>query len=59
VIGIGIIVGNLFAGEIGTRATDIETGTLDYAYLFAVPLAITVISLLMLLALYPGGRKSA
>jgi MFS family permease len=58
VIGIGIIVGNLFAGEIGTIASG-EGGAIDYAYLFTVPLVITVVSLLVLLALYPGGMKNA
>jgi nucleoside transporter len=57
VIGIGIIVGNLFAGEIGSIAT-LEEGGLDYQLLFTVPLVIAVISFLILWALYPKGKKS-
>ena len=53
IIGIGIIVGNLFAGEIGNAAT-LEGGGVDYSYLYAVPLWITVGCGLLLLLLYPG-----
>ncbi len=53
IIGVGIIVGNLFAGEIGAAAT-LENGNVDYTYLYAVPLWITVGCGLLLLLLYPG-----
>ncbi len=58
VVGVGIIAGNLFAGEIGTIAEG-EDGTLDYGYLYLVPLVITAAAALIMLLLYPGGRREA
>jgi nucleoside transporter len=58
VIGLGVIVGNFFAGKIGAAATG-EDGSLDFVYLFTVPLVITAVSALILLLLYPARKKAA
>jgi len=58
VVGVGIIAGNLFAGQIGDSAVKPEGG-FDYVFLFAVPLAITVASAIALLLLYPAKAKAA
>ena len=56
VIGVGIIVGNLFAGWVGESATQAD-GSLDYAHLFGVPAWIAVAVFLLMLWRYP--RKGA
>lgn len=55
VVGVGVIVGNLFAGEVAQRATD-AAGVTDYRQLFGVPMWVCLVCLAALLALYPGGR---
>ncbi len=58
-IGLGIIVGNMFAGWVGELAT--VDGELSYETLFTVPLLVAVASLMALLAFYPrrGGASAS
>jgi nucleoside transporter len=55
VVGLGVIVGNYFAGEIAQRASTSGRG-LDFRLLFSIPMWICVGCLVLLLALYPGGK---
>ncbi len=54
IFGVGIIVGSVFAGQIGEWArTD---GVMDYTRLFSVPMWLALGCLAALLVFYPGGR---
>jgi hypothetical protein len=54
VIGLGTIVGNLFAGYVGKLAN--ASGTLSYKTLFSVPMWVAIGCLVVLLAIYPSRR---
>lgn len=56
VIGVGIIVGSWFAGQVGQAAMPAEGGAMDYRHLFSVPLWITVACFVALLLFYPRKR---
>ena len=56
IIGIGIIVGSLVAGEVAERAT--VNGVMNYRTLFSFPMWTAVVCLVILLAFYPGGRQA-
>ena len=51
IVGIGVIVGSKIAGWVSDWAAG------DYTRLFAVPMWASLVCLLILLALYPGGRR--
>jgi len=55
IVGLGTIVGNLFAGYVGNIAT--KDGGTDFRMLFAIPMGVSVVCLIALLVAYP--RKSA
>ena len=57
VIGFGIIVGNLFAGEVASAAAK-EGGGTDYGMLFAVPMAVAAGCLVALRLFYPRARAA-
>jgi nucleoside transporter len=57
VIGLGTIIGNLFAGYIGEMAN--ASGTLSYKTLFSVPMVVGIVCLVALMAFYRGGKASA
>jgi MFS family permease len=57
VIGLGTIIGNLFAGYVGKMAS--ASGTLSYKTLFTIPMVVGIVCLVALLALYRGGKKAA
>jgi nucleoside transporter len=57
VIGLGTIIGNLFAGYVGKMAN--ASGTLSYKTLFTIPMVVGIVCLVALLALYRGGKKTA
>jgi nucleoside transporter len=56
VIGLGTIIGNLFAGYVGKMAS--SSGTLSYKTLFTVPMVVGIVCLVALLAVYRGGKKA-
>jgi MFS family permease len=56
VIGLGTIVGNLFAGFVGKMAS--ESGTLSYKTLFAIPMGVAIACLALLLVWYRGGKHT-
>ena len=58
VVGVGIIVGSWFAGQVGQAATPAEGAPMDYRFLFGIPLWITVACLAALLLLYPLKRSA-
>ena len=55
IVGVGIIVGSLFAGSVAESAT--KNGVLDYRELFAVPMWAALTCLVILIALYKRGRN--
>ena len=55
VVGLGIIVGNLFAGWVGDAAT--EKGVTDFTKLYSIPMWVAVGCLAALLLLYPSKTK--
>jgi nucleoside transporter len=57
VIGLGTIVGNLFAGYVGKMAS--ASGTLSYKTLFSIPMYVAVACLAVLLGWYKGGKGAA
>jgi nucleoside transporter len=57
IVGIGIIVGSVIAGYVGQWAT--VNKTTDYTRLFSVPMWGALACLVILLAMYPGGRRSS
>ena len=59
IVGIGIIVGSLFATEVAKRATDEVTGAVDYTALFSVPMWIALACLAVLLVFYPSRTPRA
>jgi nucleoside transporter len=56
VIGLGTIIGNLFAGYVGKMAS--ASGTLSYKTLFTIPMVVGIVCLVALMALYRGGKKT-
>lgn len=56
IVGLGTIVGNLFAGYVAKIATRADT-TLDFKLLFSVPLVVAFFCLAALMAFYP--RRAA
>jgi MFS family permease len=57
VIGLGTIVGNLFAGYVGKMAA--ASGTLSYKTLFSIPMWVAVACLAVVLVVYPSKRRAA
>jgi MFS family permease len=57
VIGLGTIVGNLFAGKIGEIAN--ASGSLSYQTLFSIPMFVAIGCLALLLVWYRGGKGAA
>jgi len=55
IVGVGIIVGSLFAGSVAESAT--KNGVLDYRELFTVPMWAALSCLLLLIAFYRRGRN--
>lgn len=55
IIGFGVIVGNIAAGQVD-RIAKTEEGT-DFSILFSVPMWVTVACALLLLLVYPRGRS--
>jgi MFS family permease len=51
IVGLGVIVGNLFAGWVAKFAT--KGGATDYTLLFTTPMWVAVVCLVLLLLLYP------
>jgi len=51
IVGLGTIVGNLFAGYVGNIAT--KDGGTDFRMLFAIQMAVSVVCLIALLVAYP------
>ncbi len=56
IVGLGTIVGNLFASEVAARCK-LADGSTDFERLFSIPMEVVAACLLLLLLLYPGGRK--
>ena len=56
IIGLGTIVGNLFAGWVAGRARPTPEATMDFEMLFGIPMWICVASLVALRVAYPGGK---
>ncbi len=61
IIGIGIIVGSLFATSVvGKYASEgMAAGKMDYVKLFSVPMYIAIGCFVLMLLLYPNKKKSA
>jgi MFS family permease len=55
-VGVGTIVGNLLTGYIGGMATRPD-GTVDFRFLFSVPMWITVACLIGLILMYPSRSR--
>jgi MFS family permease len=53
-IGLGTIVGNLFAGFVGKMAS--ASGTLSYRTLFSIPMWVAIACLVVVLLFYRGGK---
>ncbi len=58
IIGIGIIVGSLFATEVAKLATG-DDGVVDYTMLFRIPMWIAIACLVVLLLHYPSRSSKA
>jgi MFS family permease len=56
VIGLGTIIGNLFAGYVGKMAS--ASGALSYKTLFTIPMVVGIVCLVALMAIYRGGKKA-
>jgi hypothetical protein len=56
IIGIGIVVGSLIAGQVAGLAT--VDGTMQYAQLFGWPMWGAVVCLVLFLLLYPNKTKA-
>ena len=56
IVGVGIIVGSVIAGYIAKWATD-ANNVVNYTKLFSIPLWAAVVCLVLLLVMYPGGRR--
>jgi len=54
IVGIGIIVGSMFATAIAERATDSQTNEVDYTVLFSMPMWIALACLAYHLLYYPS-----
>jgi nucleoside transporter len=52
IVGLGTIIGNLFAGQVAAVAA-LPEGGFNFRTLFAIPMAVGIVCLLLLLALYP------
>jgi MFS family permease len=61
IIGIGIIVGSLFATSVVGKyaAAGLPEGQLDYQKLFSVPMYIAVACFVLMLFFYPAKKKAA
>jgi nucleoside transporter len=61
IIGIGIIVGSLFATSVVGKyaAQGLPEGQLDYQKLFSVPMYMAIGCFVLMLLLYPGKKKAA
>ena len=59
-IGLGVIVGNYFAGQVYAANTVTVAGedVTNYQGLFAVPMFVTIGCLVLLLAFYPSKSRS-
>jgi MFS family permease len=55
IVGLGIIVGNVFSGYVGQMATTAE-GVTSYPLLFGIPMGVSIACLLALLAVYPSRK---
>lgn len=58
VIGVGIIVGNIFAGAVGEAAKGAD-GSMDYGILFGVPMWVALGVLVLLVLVYPSKRGTS
>jgi nucleoside transporter len=56
IVGLGVIVGNLFAGQVDRWAQipGEKAGTVDYRVFFSIPMAISIACLIALLIAYPN-----
>jgi MFS family permease len=52
IVGLGVIVGNLFAGKVAQIATQ-KDGSLDFRLLFSVPMFVAIACLVAILLAYP------
>ena len=59
VVGVGVIVGSKIAGWVARWAEDDVTGDMDFAKLFSVPMWASLVCLVFLVVMYPGGRRAA
>lgn len=60
IFGVGIIAGNMFAGWIGgLAASEQQAGSLDYQYLFSIPMFIAIACFVVLFLCYPGKKQTA
>ena len=57
VVGVGIIVGSKIATGVADWVKD-DGGAIDYQRLFSVPMWASLVCLLILLVVYPGGRRA-
>jgi MFS family permease len=55
IVGLGIIVGNIFSGYVGQMATTAD-GSTSYPLLFGIPMGVSIACLLALLAVYPSRK---
>jgi nucleoside transporter len=55
IVGLGIIVGNLFAGEVAQRTA--VAGKTDFTRLFEIPMYVAIGCMVLVSLLYPGGRS--
>ncbi|MFM1803859.1 MAG: putative nucleoside transporter YegT [Planctomycetota bacterium] len=58
IVGIGIIVGSLFATSVVAKYASTETG-LDYAKLFSVPMYMAIACFILMFLLYPSRKPGA
>jgi nucleoside transporter len=61
VVGLGVIVGNLFAGWVDkwAQVPGATAGTVDFRTFFSIPMWISVACFVLLLIAYPGRRPAA
>jgi nucleoside transporter len=59
IVGVGIVVGSLFATSVAGRYAALPEGGMDYAKLFSIPMWIAVGCLAALLVLYREPKRSA
>lgn len=55
IVGLGVIVGNIFAGRVDTWAT--RNGVVDYRIFFSIPMWIAIACLALLIIAYPSRQR--